>query len=86
MGKGDQIPEEQVVEEITPTDFVPSEEQILKELKQKAARKKYMNTPAAKEARKKYMQKRYEQAKAMREYMKENPSVVEELKKKHGLE
>ncbi len=48
------------------TEFVPTEEQILRELKQREKRKTYMNTPKAKENRKKYMKKRYGETKAIK--------------------
>jgi len=47
-------------------EFVPSEEQILRELKQREKRKQYMNTPKAQANRAKYMKDRYEKTKAIK--------------------
>ena len=47
-------------------EFVPTEEQILRELKQREKRKTYMDTPKAKENRKRYMKKRYDETKAIK--------------------
>lgn len=49
-----------------PEEFVPTEEQILRELKQKEKRKQYMQSDKAKENRQTYMKKRYEETKALR--------------------
>ena len=57
------------------TEFVPTEDQILRELKQREKRKTYMNTPKAVENRKKYMKKRYEETKAIK-------SAITEMKEK----
>lgn len=56
-------------------EFVPSEEQILRELKQREKRKAYMTTPKAVENRKKYMKKRYEETKAIK-------AAIAEMKEK----
>jgi len=48
------------------TEFVPTEEQILRELKQRERRKVYMDSPKAKESRQKYMKKRYAETKAVK--------------------
>jgi len=47
----------------TPGEGVPSEEAILRELKQREKRKQYMQSDKAKENRKVYMKKKYEQTK-----------------------
>jgi hypothetical protein len=52
-------------------EFVPTEEQILRELRQAEKRKAYMQSPKAKENRKKYAKKRYEELKAVRAAIKE---------------
>ena len=65
--------------------FAPTEEQILKELKQREMRKKYMTSPAALVNRKAYQQKRQAEAKQMREYLKANPTVEKQLKEKYGI-
>ena len=46
-------------------EFVPTEEQILKELKQKEMRKKYMTSDKAKVNRKAYQQKRQAERKVL---------------------
>lgn len=56
-------------------EFVPTEEQILRELKQREKRKAYMTTPKAKDNRKKYMKKRYEETKVIK-------SAIADMKEK----
>ena len=56
-------------------EFVPTEEQILRELKQREKRKEYMTTPKALENRKKYMKKRYVETKAIK-------SAIADMKEK----
>lgn len=53
------------------TEFVPTEEQILRELKQREKRKQYMQSDKAKANRKTYMQKRYDETKVTRAAIKE---------------
>ena len=64
-------------------EFVPTEEQILAELKQKEQRKKYMQSDTAKANRKAYQQKRQESAKQMRDYLKANPGIEERMRAEH---
>jgi len=47
-------------------DTMPSEEQILRELKQREKRKQYMSSDKAKANRQIYMKKKYEQTKSDR--------------------
>jgi len=56
-------------------EFVPTEEAILRELKQREKRKAYMTTPKALANRKKYMKKRYEETKAIK-------SAIADMKEK----
>ena len=65
--------------------FAPTEEQILKELKQREMRKKYMTSDTAKVNRKAYQLKRQAEAKQMREYLKANPDVEKQIKDKFGI-
>lgn len=62
---------------------VPTEEQILKELKQREKRKQYMNTDKAKASRKAYMQKKYQERKAanaaIANLKESNPAEYERL-------
>ena len=69
--KADQVDEQEIpgIDNVGVVEFIPSEEQILAELKRQEKRKQYMNTPQALEARKKYMKKRYEATKATRNAM-----------------
>ena len=64
-------------------EFAPSEDQILKELKQREQRKAYMNTPKALTNRKAYQERKKEQAKLMREYLKANPEVEARMREEH---
>ena len=64
-------------------EFAPTEDQILKELKQKEQRKAYMKTPKAVTNRKIYQNKKKAAAKAMREYLKAHPEVEEKVRKEH---
>jgi len=65
--------------------FAPSEEQILKELKQREQRKAYMTSPKAVANRKKYQNKKKADAAAYRAWEKEHPEQVAAIKAKHGL-
>lgn len=64
-------------------EFVPTEEAILRELKQREKRKAYMTTPKAKENRKKYMKKRYTETKvikaAIADMKEKDPAAYERL-------
>ena len=64
-------------------EFIPSEEAILRELKQREKRKAYMQSPKATANRQKYMKKRYEETKAIKSAittMKEtDPAAYERL-------
>ena len=68
--------------------FVPTEEQILKELKQKEQRKAYMKTPKATTNRKAYQQKRQEERKVITAALKvmeeKEPEKYAELMKRAG--
>ena len=64
-------------------EFTPSEEAILSELKRTEKRKEYNKTSKNTEQRKAYMQKRYAEAKRMRDYIKLNPEKVAALKAQH---
>jgi len=64
-------------------EFVPTEEQVLKELKQQAARKSYMKSPKAIANRKAYQEKKKAQAAAMRAYLKAHPDVENKLRNEH---
>ncbi len=72
-----------------PEAFVPTEEQILKELKQKEMRKKYMTSDKAKVNRKAYQQKRQAERKVLTATiakMKEDePAKYAELMAKAGI-
>ena len=60
--------------------FVPSEEAILRELKQREVRKNYQTSDKAKEQRKAYQQKRYAETKAIRDQIKTlSPEKLAEL-------
>lgn len=65
------------------TEFVPTEEQILRELKQRERRKVYMDSPKAKENRQKYMKKRYAETKAVKaaiaDMKEKDPEAYERL-------
>lgn len=50
----------------TPVPNLPTEEQILRELKQREKRKQYMTSDKSVASRKTYMKKKYEQTKADR--------------------
>ena len=69
--------------------FVPTEEQILKELKQKEQRKKYMTSDKSKANRKSYQLRRQVERKAitahMNELKKSDPGKYAELMKKAGV-
>jgi len=71
------------------TQFVPTEEQILKELKQKEQRKTYMKSPKAAANRKTYQQKRQEERKvltaAIKDMEKNEPEKYAALMKKAGI-
>ena len=64
-------------------EFAPTEDQILKELKQKEQRKAYMNTPKALANRKAYQERKKVQSKLMREYLKAHPDVEEKMRREH---
>ena len=66
-------------------EFAPTEEQILKELKQREQRKSYMTSPKAVVNRKKYQDKKKADAKAFREWEKEHPDEVAAIKARHGV-
>lgn len=66
-----------------PKEFAPTEEQILSELKQREQRKAYMKSPKAVANRKVYQDKKKEQAKLMREYLKTHPNVEKRMKEEH---
>lgn len=70
-------------------EFVPSEEQILKELKQKEQRKTYMASDKATTKRKAYQLKKQVERKAINARIKElqetNPAKYAELMKRAGL-
>ena len=51
---------------VTPVNTMPTEEQILRELKQREKRKQYMSSDKAKANRQTYMKKKYEQTKSDR--------------------
>lgn len=63
--------------------FVPTEDQILKELKQKELRKKYQTSPKAAANRKAYQEKRKAESKAMREYLEKHPDVEKKVRAEH---
>ena len=65
--------------------FAPTEEQILKELKQREQRKAYMTSPKATVNRKKYQEKKKADAAAFRAWEKEHPDQVAAVKARHGL-
>jgi len=67
----------------TAQEFAPTEEQILKELKQREQRKAYMTTPKAVANRKAYQARKKEQAKLMRGYLKANPDVEAKMRAEH---
>ena len=56
-------------------EFLPTEEAILRELKQREKRKEYMTSPKAVENRKKYMKKRYAETKTIK-------AAIAEMKEK----
>ena len=64
-------------------EFAPTEEQILKELKQREQRKAYMTSPKAVANRKVYQDNKKAQAKLMREYLKANPDVEAKMRAEH---
>ena len=64
-------------------EFVPTEEQVLRELKQQEQRKAYMKSPKAIANRKAYQQRKQQQAKQMRQYLKTHPEVAEKIKAEH---
>ena len=64
-------------------EFAPTEDQILKELKQKEQRKAYMKTPKALANRKAYQERKKVQAKLMREYLKAHPDVEARMRREH---
>ena len=70
-------------------EFVPTEEQILKELKQKEMRKKYMTSDKAKVNRKAYQLKRQAERKvltaAIAKIKAEDPGKYAEMMAKAGV-
>ncbi len=64
-------------------EFIPTEEQILSELKQREQRKSYMKSPKAVANRKVYQEKKKAQAKSMREYLKSNPDIEKKARAEH---
>jgi len=66
-------------------EYAPTEEQILKELKQAEQRKAYMKSPKAAANRKKYQDTKKAQAAAYRTWAKEHPDEVAAIKAKHGI-
>lgn len=69
-------------------EFIPTEEAILKELRQREKRKEYMTSDKAKANRQKYMKKRYVETKATRDAIKKlqetDPEKYAELMHKVG--
>ncbi len=69
--------------------FVPTEEQILKELKQKEMRKKYMTSDKAKANRKTYQQRRQAERKVLTatiaKMKEEEPAKYAQLMKQAGV-
>ncbi len=67
-------------------EFVPSEDAILRELRQREVRKNYQTSDKAKAQRKAYQQKRYAETKATRakidELKKADPAKYAELEAK----
>ena len=64
-------------------EFVPSEDAILRELKQREVRKQYQTSDKAKAQRKAYQQKRYAETKAIRDAIKTmSPEKLAELQAK----
>lgn len=57
----------------------PSEEEVLRLLKQDAKRKQYMQSPKAKAKRQEYQARRKQEASAAREIVKNNPELLEKL-------
>jgi len=62
---------------------IPTRDEILKELKQIAARRQYMQTEKGKDYRKRYYERRKERARAVRQYIKEHPEEIARLKAEH---
>lgn len=58
---------------------VPSESEVLRLLKQDAKRKQYMKSPKAKANRQAYQAKRKVEAQAAREFVKNNPEMLEKM-------